>query len=398
MPNQITVLGLETQTQQELIDYFTAGYESIYGNDINLDSASPDGQYMLIQIQAILDVLDFITNVNSGFDPDQAIGVILDQRVAINGIQRQGGSFTLTDITLIVDRALNLAGLDGAVNDPNGTGYTVADNAGNNWVLVDSQSISVAGTYVFSFRAQNTGAVLTVPNTITVPVTVVLGVTSINNPTTYSSLGVNQETDAQLRIRRQKSTSLSSQGYLAGLLAALLNLTGVVDAFVYENNTGSTDADGIPGHSIWVIMQGGADSDIATAIYSKRNAGCGMRGSVTFVITQVDGSPFTVRWDIVVSEDVYIQFHAQSIDGVTSIDTAFIAAQLVLLLPTGVNQSLNINELSTLVNQIDPNCLVVPTVGDGFSLTAGSYQNILSPSAKNKKFAVTAPKITITVV
>ncbi len=182
---------------------------------------------------------------------------------------------------------------------------------------------------------------------------------AVNNPTTYTTLGVNQETDAQLRLRRQKSVSLSSQGYLAGLLAALENVNGVTSAFVYENNTNTTNVDGVPGHSIWVIVAGsGAVADIADAIYTKRNAGCGMFGDVSYVITQVDGTTFTVYWDDVAAQTVFIEFTVTSIDGVTAPNIAAIRAGLVESLVPGVYDTININELSTAVQAIDANTLV----------------------------------------
>lgn len=394
MANQITAAGLEVKTRDELIAELTTALQGIYGADINLSSNTPDGQLMNIIIQAMLDLEDLLVQVYNGFDPDLAIGAVLDERVAINGIQRQAGTFTLTNVTLVVDRALNLAGLDGAINDPNGTGYTVADNAGNNYILAASQVIAAAGSYVFQFRAQNSGAVLTVPNTITNPVTVVLGVASINNPTAYTSLGQNEEPDSVLKIRRQKSVSLASQGYLAGLFAALENITGVVAVFVYENNTDSTDGDGTPSHSIWVIVNGGSNADIANAIYTKRNAGAGMRGSISYTITQVDGTPFIVRWDTVVPEDLHIKFDVASLNGIDTPNPTFIADQLAILFTPGVFQEVNINGLATLVQQIDPNALVLNA---GFSTSGGGpFTNTLTPSTKNRQFAVSAVNIAIT--
>ncbi len=398
MPNQITADGLETATQSELVTQLTTELSTAYGADINTDPDSPDGQAINIYVQAILDALDLLTQIYNTFDPDSAIGRTLDERCAINGIQRLGGTFTLTNVTLVVDRALNLVGLDSDIENPDGTGYTVSDNEGNQFILAESQSISAAGTYVYEFRAKNNGAVLTVPNTIIVPVTIVLGVVSVNNPTVYTSLGIDQETDAQLRLRRQKSVSLSSQGYLAGLLAAILNINGVTSAYVYENNTGATDADDIPSHSIWAIVQGGDSDLIGEAIYSKRNAGCGMKGDEVVDITQVDGTIFQVKFDRVESEDLYIKAHIGSINGTDTPDLTYIKDQLALLLIPGVNGTVNINELSTLVQGIDPNALVVPTSGDGFSLTASAYANVLSPSAKNKQFAVAAARMAFTAV
>lgn len=396
MPNQITTDGLETATKAEIVTELTTGFATIYGPDINTDSDSPDGQMIGIFAQAVVDNLDLLTQIYNQFDPDLAIGRTLDERVAINGIQRLGGTYSITNITLVVDRALTLTGLDADLDDPDGVGYTVADNSGNQWILAATTSLPSAGTYVRAFRAKNNGAVETTPNTITVPVTTILGVTSINNPTVLTTLGINEETDAQLRLRRQKSVSLSSQGYLQGLLASLLNINGVTSAFVYENNTGATDGDGVPSHSIWVIVQGGDDDDIGNAIYRKRNAGCGMKGDEEVIITQPDGTPFVVKFDRTESEDLYIEFDASSIDGVHTIDDAYIKAQLVERLVPGVNESVNINELGTLVQQIDPNCLVTNA---GFALSGGGpFVSLLEPSAKNKYFAVDAARIDITVV
>lgn len=396
MPNVIDASGLTTKDRAELLADLTTDFQTIYGADINLDSDSPDGQLVNILIQAYLDLLDLLVQVNSGFDPDQAIGRILDSRVSINGIQRQAGTFTLTDITIVTDRALNLVGLDGAIEDPDGTGYTISDNAGNQFILAASQTVPSAGSYVFSFRAKNPGAALTTPNTITVPVTVVIGVSSINNPTTYSTLGINEETDAQLRIRRQKSVSLASQGYLAGLIAALENISGLLFAKVYENVTGSPDGDGIPSHSIWVIVDGGAAADVASAIYKKRNAGCGMKGSQTYNVTQVDGTLFVVKWDNVVSEALHIQFDVSSLNGVDTPVPSDIKSYLVSNFVPGVFEQVNINDLATLVQQFDNNALVTNA---GFSLSGGGpFTDYLSPSAKNKRFSLSSGNISITVV
>lgn len=390
MPNQITVTGIETATQAELIAQFTSDFQAIYGSDINLASDTPDGQMMMIFIQAVLDLEDLVVQIFNQFDPDNAIGVVLDQRAAINGIQRQQGTYTLTNVTIVTSQALNLYGLDQTLQPV----YTVADNAGNQWQLMVTQNISGPGTYVLAFRAANPGAVLTVPNTITVPVSIVLGVTSINNPTIYTSLGINEESDAALKIRRQKSVSLASQGYLAGLLAALENITGMVSAFVYENNTSTTNGDGVPGHSIWVIVSGtAAAADIANAIYTKRNAGCGMFGSTTYTITQVDGSDFLVKWDVVVMETLYIKFNASSLDGVNAPNIAAIRTNLPNIFMPGVNAEVNINQLATLVQEIDSNTLV--TVA-GFNIApTGSFSDTLTPAAKNKQFQILSANIII---
>lgn len=364
MPNLIDANGLQVNTRQELVDFFTGSYQRIYGSDINLASNTPDGQMMNLNIQVILDLQDLLVQIYNMFDPDNAVGVILDQRVAINGIQRQAGTYTITDVTITVSQSVNLYGLD----QTDQAVYTVADNAGNNWFLQTTALGLLAGSHILSFRAAVPGAVLTVPNTIDVPVTIVLGVDVINNPSTYTTLGQNEETDAALKIRRQKSVSLASQGYLKGLLAALENTPGVTFAAVNENDTSITNGDGVPGHSIWVIVAGtAAAADIAQDIYVKRNAGCGMFGQTSYTIIQADGSPFTIYWDVVITQNVFIAFTVTSINGLIAPNIAAIRAGLVTAYVPGVNQEVNINALATAVQSLDSNSLVT---NSGFSTGA----------------------------
>lgn len=392
MANQITVNGLETSTQQDLITQITDSMKLIYGDDINVEQSTPDGQWLMIFVQFYIDYLDLLTQVYTSMDPDQAFGKTLDQRVAYNGIQRQAGTYTITPVSLTTTQSVSLPGLDQDAVPP----YTVSDNQGNKWNLIESVNILVPGTDSFNFRSAVPGRVLTTPNTITNPVTIILGVTTINNPDGYLVLGINEETDAQLRVRRVKSVSFASQGYLSALLAALENISGVTSSFVYENNSATTDMDGTPSHTIWVIVAGGSAQAIATAIYQKRNAGCGMRGAQTYTIIQKDGSPFIVKWDDVESETLYIQFDATSLDGINPPNTDAILAQLPVLFVPGVFEKVNINDLATIVQQIDPNTLVTNA---GFSLSAmGSYTATLVPSTKAKQFTVAADNIDITVV
>ena len=361
MPNALSATGLTTITAAEFDTIFTTAMQTIYGATINIASSTPDGQMIGNYKQQILDLADLLVQIYTSFDPDQAIGVALDQRCSINGIQRQAGTYTITPVTLVTSQTLNLYGLDQSAQPV----FTVADNAGNQWQLITTQTGLAAGTHSFSFQASVPGAQLTIPGTITSPVTIVLGVTSINNPLTYSTLGVAEESDYLFRIRRQKSVSLASQGYLSALYAALQNVPLMSSAYVYENLTSTTNADGTPGHTIWCIVSGNATAaNIAQAIYTKRSAGCGMRGNQSYNITQVDGSLFTVYWDNVITRNLYIAFTVTSINGSTAPNIAGILSQLPTLFVPNVYSEVNINDLATYIRQVDSNTLVT---GAGFS-------------------------------
>ena len=109
----------------------TAGYQSIYGSGINVGSDTADGQLINIYAQTQADGADLLLQVNASFDPDQAVGVLLDQRCAINGIQRMGGTYTVTNMTIVTSTSVNLYGIDQTAQPA----FTVADNQGNQYQL-----------------------------------------------------------------------------------------------------------------------------------------------------------------------------------------------------------------------------------------------------------------------
>lgn len=309
MTDVINSNGLQVSSNTELVSQLTTSFQSIYGNDINVDQNSPDGQMINIFAQGGTDIRELLVQLYNSFDPDNCSGRLLDERCALNNIFRKGGTFTTVLITLVTDRSVTLQGVDSNYNDPSATGYTIQDNAGNQFVLVNTQ-IFAAGTHTALFRAKEIGAVETSIGTITTPVTIVLGVVSVNNPVSATT-GENEETDAELKIRRRQSVSISSSGYLNGILASVLQLDGVTDAAAYENYTNVTDANGTPAHCLWLVVEGGSAADIAEVLYKKKPAGTNMRGSITYNITTVSRQTFTAAWDEPTAAPLYIKFNIQ---------------------------------------------------------------------------------------
>lgn len=343
--------GLQTKTLNEIVTDLENGFRNIYGADINLDQNSPDGQMINIFAQALVDLRELMTQIYNSFDPDRAVGRSLDERVPINNIKRRGGSFTILAIDITVDETVELQGLDAAFNSVDGTGYTVQDNAGNQFILIDSVTLTT-GTTSLNFRAKQIGLVETTVDTIQTPVTIVLGVTEINNPTGPLELGENQETDAELRLRRQRSVAIASTGYLNGVLAAVLDLDGVTDAKIYENVTNVVDADGIPAHGTWLIVEGGANTDIANVIYAKKSYGSNMKGAVEVDITTASGATFTAKFDRPVAEDLYIRFNIQPYSVDAEFDLPTIKQYLVDNLDYEIGEFAETSEITAKAREI----------------------------------------------
>lgn len=393
MPNIIDANGVTIQDIDEIRDELKngtgdiAGFYDIYGTSINLNPNSPDGQMIELFAQAKLDMLEFIRQAVLNFDPDQASGRLLDQRAAINGVVRRAGTYTLQQVVVTTDRAVNLAGLD---TNPLSGAFTVADSSGVQFSLMTSASLGAAGSHDLQFRAVKLGAISVGTNTLTTIKTPQLGVLSVNNPAAATEIGVDEETDLELRVRRAKSVSLPAVGSLDGLRGALVNVDGVIDAIVLENTTGTTDGNGIPGHSIWAVVLGGSNADVADVIYKKRNAGCGMKGSVTVGITQPDLSTFNVQFDRPTSEPIYIKFNLTPVTGTVS--DAYVRTQLLARLSYGINEKADTTSIISIVKEIAPNASVSV---EGVSKDNVTYVTLMSPTSVNRQFTIASTRIII---
>ncbi|MBZ5673718.1 MAG: hypothetical protein LAP61_05670 [Acidobacteriia bacterium] len=398
MPDKLDASGLTVKTAAEITSDLTTGLKGVYGEDINVDQNSPDGQVVGILTQENVDLRELIANVNAGFDPDQAQGVVLDQRVAINGIQRQGGTYTNQPIDITVNATVNLQGLDADFDNPNGTGYTVQDGAGNQFILTDSVTLT-AGTTTKNFRAKKIGAVNVPINTITNPVTIIPGVVSVINSSAAITVGQDQETDSQLRTRRAQSVSKAASGYLNGLLGVVLELPGVTEAALYENDGDTVDSNGIPAHGIWLIVSGGANSDIANAIYNKKSYGANMNGAVSVSILTASGLEFTAKFDRPTATNLYIRFNLKRTIPGTVFDTAAIAKYIATNLVYGIGAFAETSLVTDLAQ-----AGIASQGGGGVPLDVqispdgASWTDFLAAPTLNSEWTLDPARISITVV
>lgn len=307
MADLLDANGLQTATYEELRTQLTTALTDFLGSDVSFDSNTPDGQLVNIEATAGVDIRGLIKSVFNSYNPDLAQGLALDNICQINGIQRQGGSFTLQEVQITVDRNLTLQGLDLLINSIDGTGFIVADTSGNQFILANTTNLTV-GVNNLVFRAKDLGQITTTSNTISVPVSVVVGVVSVNNSTGATEIGKSAELDVDLRVRRKKSVSKNGNNSVNSIYANLINLSGVVQVFIQENTSDIIDIYDIPSHSIWCIIEGGADLSIANTINTYKSTGCGMKGDVIVDITNIQGTVQQIKFSRPQAENLYIKF------------------------------------------------------------------------------------------
>lgn len=387
----LTQAGLAIESKPNLLAYLVAALQSIYDVGINVDSNSPDGQLLNLFAQADTDMLELLlATYNLGAVPT-SYGTRLDQLIALNGIQRHQGTYTTAQVLVTATIALTLPGLDQTAVSP----FTVADNAGNQFELVTSYVFGGGGSATLTFRAVDIGQVQTTVNTITNIITSTLGITTVNNPSIASDvIGVNEETDSQLKIRQAQSFNLAASGPSDSMESALRNIPDVVDAIVVENNTSGT-VGGIPAYSVWPIVNGGSNAEIAQAIYTKKSPGTPLKGSVTQIVTRPNGTTFTAGWDVAIAQPLYIKFSIIWRGAQALADDDIIAA-LATTLSYKLGEDPNIGDLYTAMATIAPTAIVeINSASQGVSVDGSSWANVVSPTGAQYYFTVDPANITI---
>lgn len=399
MADFINETGLTVSTYSELLTLIQDSLNATYAKDgdlINFDSSTPDGQFTNILAQIGSDVRELITEVYNSFDSDKCSGVVQDVRYSLNFLTRKGGTFTIQNIDVTANRTVELQGLDGSYNDVNASSYTVSDNAGNNWYLIDTTTIT-AGTTSLPFRSQNLGLVQPTVGTITNQVTKVLGVTSVINSTAPTTLGENQESDEEFRIRRNRSTAINGQNNYDAMTGQLLALDGITDVYVHVNSDDTTDSTGTPAYTVWVIAEGGANSDIANIIYAN-SGGLPTRGNVSVDTVTVSGEEVTVNFDRANPVPLYIRFDVQNTSGI-NVDFDTVKSEIV----QNLSYSLGAPAETSAITNVASSALL--TLGSGLyalnvevSTDGTTWTDFIASSSLQNKFVVDATRITITEV
>lgn len=380
--------GVKIESFNDLFNAIATEYKAIYGEDINIDQDTSDGQKLSIFVKAYRDLQELGVDLYNSFDPDTAIGNQLNKLIKLCGISRTPATKSSVQIEITTSRNVTLP-----------SDYTVKDTLGQFWVIATSQTLPI-GTTSVTFLAQDYGKIEAQANTITEFETIVLGVDSITNPSSAIA-GRDEETDYDLKIRRKKSVALPSSNTVEGLNAKLLNVNGVIDAIVYENDEDTFDSDlQLNAHSIWCVVDGGENQDIINTIALDKMAGTGTKGAQTGTyiaqIPRQDGTlrnkQVFVKYDRPTEIEIYITLDIKAKVVGATLDQDAIKQALEEKL-FNINENATVTELYSFVYTANNNFIATNLQLSKDNIT---YVNDELISDYAEKFVITADNITIT--
>lgn len=270
------------------LDRVQQNYRDIYGQDIYIEPDSQDGQNLAIQAKADYDTAARGAAIYNSFSPATAQGVGLSRNVKINGIERRIPGYSTVEVTIV--------GQAGTVLGVVGSPAVAIDTLEQKWNIPVGTTIPGGGSIDVIATAQEPGAIQAAANTVNRIFTPTLGWQSVDNAAAATA-GDPVESDGELRIRQAQSTAIPSLTVLDGILGAIQNLSGVTRARSYENDTGSTDGNGIPAHSISMVVEGGNTTDICETIQIKKTPGCGTYGDTSEIVYDPKGVPALIAFE-----------------------------------------------------------------------------------------------------
>lgn len=382
--------GLHIPTYQDIEDSLVNSARTIFGTDIYLENDSQDFQDIAARAQLIYDTLLTAQMAYNARSPVFATGVSLDGLVALNGILRHPATRSIATVTLT------------------GTAYTlissgvVADINGNLWNLPSSVTIGAGGTVDVTATCQASGAITALAGQINIISTPTLGWTAVNNAGAATP-GQPVETDSSLRARQAESVANPSQALTYGILGGVLAVTNVLSAQLYENDTASPvsyvngvfNPSGYPPHSITMVVDGGAQEDIANAIAVRKTPGCYTNGDVAVTTYDPAGVPTVIRFYRPTLVPIQTTLTVAALRGYSSAVTAAIK-QAVFDYVNGLvaGQTVVISEIWQAALSVDLNPPGSPT----FSLNSVTANRVGDPPVTTNLAMNYVEKATITLL
>lgn len=275
----LTPTGYVLQTQN---DWFAQEQQFYLDIDPlwNLDPSTPDGLKMAHDAEIFYALDETLMQAYNSKDPNKAKGVDLDVICSLTGASRSSGSGSSVTLTLTGTPGTEI---------PSGNRFE-SSTTGSRWSTDQVVTIDGSGTVDVDATCTVVGPTQADEGTITRIVDVVAGLSGVTNQDPATP-GADEQRDEQLRVTRAAAVGRPGNNQTDSTYGELYAVPSVRRVKIYENDTDSAavstdNPHGLPRHSYAVVVDGGTDSDVAMAIYLKKNPGP--------TLVQV-GTPFSVE-------------------------------------------------------------------------------------------------------
>lgn len=303
----LTVTGFQAKTLEEIQEELASELKSQISSTLNTSAASPLGQLIGIFASHLRQVWELAEAVYNGQYPDSATGFSLTALAALTGTAREAATRSVVLCTVNVDPGAYAAGTL--------TAHVLGDPTARfvNTVEVTNGGGAAADVTGVEFQAEETGVVRANAGTLTVQAEVTSGWNSVTNPLD-ATLGAEVEEDSALRLRRESELRAVGSTTADAVRVDVALVEGVTSVSVLENDTDAT-VDGIPPHSLEVVVLGGDDADVAQAILEAKAGGIQAYGSSTELVEDSQGVLHSIGFTRPTTLTVWLEVDLEATSG-----------------------------------------------------------------------------------
>lgn len=253
-----------TGVQQDWVQAF-----ALNGKTLSSELTTPQGQLQQSQSYMVSAFFAAMAQMVANVDPMTSSGVYQDALGRIYFLTRQAATYATVAATVTGTPGQTLP-----------AGSQAKSSDGSIWATTAAVVFGPTSTASVTFQATVAGSVPAAAINDLSIYQQVPGWESVSN-SAPSVPGTDTESRQAFEQRRYESVTFGGLGQASNVRAAVGNVTGVTDAYVYNNGgdtaiTYGTSNYPIPAHSIAIVVSGGTDAAVAEAINSKLDCGCGL--------------------------------------------------------------------------------------------------------------------------
>lgn len=273
-------------------------FQAVFGNALNTSPETPQGVFINLFTAERDALARNNADVANQINPNLAGGIWLDAICALTGLKRKAAQATLVTAVLLGQNGVTVP-----------AGSRVKTYAGDVFASVKAVTIS-DGVAVVQFKAQQTGAVPCDANQLETIIDQTLGWTNVSNPES-GAVGFAMQSDPSLRALRRRTLALQGKSTPEAIQSAIWAMPDVRSMLFRENiDSDPQEIDGvlIDGHSVYVVVDGGTDDEIAAMLLQKKSEGANWTGELTVPTTEpTSGQVYPVKFTRAHSVDIQIR-------------------------------------------------------------------------------------------
>lgn len=304
----LTNTGFIAPTYEEWLDSIEDDLRSRLGDDIALSSNSTLGVIARMDAWRLTEAYQQLELVYYAGFYSTATDTALDRLGSNIGVPRKVPTHSHATIIIETDgEYLIQAGEqfeteDGIIFDLTDDVITTQDKDGK-WIGNGN------------LESEETGAMNNVlANTITIVSNPDDTILSVTNPD-HAAGGQDEETDEAYRNRLILENAAKEGPTRNGIKSALLNLAGVRDVGIVDNDEDTVDEYGNPPYSVHIYVLGGTDKDIAQTLCNRAAAGITLTGSKAVNITDSTGNVQVIHFDSATEKPIFVKVNIQTTNG-----------------------------------------------------------------------------------